>query len=278
MQIILPPYRIPIFSATTMAYRDRCRCCVCPNGPLVFIPLLIACTAIVLSLVTVVDCQFVQINDTGKTVGLWAWKNPNYNATAASAYDHHYHCNNNDNECDYCIYFDTNNFVVDSYWSAARALSLVALFLGSLTTLYLWYAVCFPWKSGTACTVGFFFFVASVCQALTFLFLMSKACQPADASNPYRYWVPSVEQCSLREDGKICIAASVFWFVAAIVSGWIRPSSVIEDDHDHVVVPKAVRTVTSTTTTQQQQGGGVDDQHTVATAPPYEDSRGNDNV
>ena len=102
---------------------------------------------------------------------------------------------------------------------------------------------------------------------------MGNACQPADASNPYRYWVPTVEECSLREDGKVCIAASVIWFVAAIVSGWIRPNDDNDDSHA-VVVPKAVRTVTSTaTTTEAKNAGGSSSVggHTVATAPPYED-------
>ena len=135
----------------------------CPNGPLILLPLFLATTAIILSLVVVTDL------------------------------------------------FKTDGREYYTYLLTARVLSLSAFFLGLLITLYLWSTTCFFWGSRGFTLVTLFYFLAFFCQLLSFLFVTGYA---RDGGH--------------RGSGKVNMAATVFWFVTAIVTCQLEDAAVVD--------------------------------------------------
>uniref|UniRef100_A0A7S2JUP0 Uncharacterized protein n=1 Tax=Leptocylindrus danicus TaxID=163516 RepID=A0A7S2JUP0_9STRA len=96
--------------------------------------------------------------------------------------------------------FKTDRSEIYANWPAARVLSLAAFFLGLLITLYFWSTTCFFWSTRGFAVVALFYYIAFFCQLMSFLLIMGYA---RDG----------------HSGGKINIAAIVFWFVTAIITG-----------------------------------------------------------
>ena len=191
------------------------------------LPNLFAVIAFTLSLISGVLCHFVSFTSTGSTpitihFGLWyyqGWAFVQDQIQGTVLLESCYH------------YPDGTN--IDSKWKTAAAFSIIALIIGGVTTFWALLTGCmFPAEGGyTAKDVtknGFVYLFICLCQGLTLLFLQSNACTNNSLLAGLEEQVPDMkldfpETCSLAAGANCSIAATVLWFVAAVLMVKVEP-------------------------------------------------------
>jgi hypothetical protein len=133
-----------------------------------------------------------------------------------------------ENDCDDNPPFDAENYVdseycypyaqlyrPNSYWVAARAFGSITLLMGLLGIIPISTATCIELKRRTWYLLCAWFLLVTVFQGLQFLIMKGDLCT--------EWKVPGTEgtivsQCTIARDGYIGIAATVIWFITAVVS------------------------------------------------------------
>ncbi len=87
-------------------------------------------------------------------------------------------------------------------WKVSEAFAFMALVLGGGGTFFLWFATCCTFSRGTWRWAGYEVFLASVCQAVSFVFFQTTLCQE--------------NTCNLYWGSRSDILSVVFWFVASM--------------------------------------------------------------
>lgn len=109
------------------------------------------------------------------------------------------------------------NVVLDATWKAAQAFSIIASVVGAVVTTFVIFAACLSISQRTWKMMGFLLILTSLFQGLTLLFLNSNAC----GSNRSLYMglakLEFADGCNLASGAKMCIAATVLWFVSGVL-------------------------------------------------------------
>lgn len=110
-----------------------------------------------------------------------------------------------------------DNVAVDSNWKAARAFATLVLIIGGILVLNRLYILfVFPDKRIPTIIEVVGYLCCSLFQGLSLLFLKSDACN--DNFLMKGLGVYFSDTCSMGVGAKCVIAASVFWFLAAVHS------------------------------------------------------------
>ena len=196
-------------------------CSSCPNGQVSALSIVVSTIATILSILSVVSCTFYEVN--GERYGFWYWQSryPIYdNRQTLVGYQ------------DYCKPYTENKFYDDDdLFSVSRAFNMLSLLIGGLSCIYLWLGSCFVMRDCAICCTSTCFLFSSVFQTLGFLIFLGRNCKELPSSS-----------CSVDHGARVSIAASVFWFLSAILVPCI-PDVVSDDDisrrshqhqtHDH---------------------------------------------
>lgn len=140
-----------------------------------------------------------------------------------------------------CSGYDDDLVEVDSAWKASRAFGIMALVIGGVNLLYLYWQVCCCYRSkdgsnvGGATTqasiLGGIFIVASFYQGLTLFFLRSSICTGGGGNKFQQQLGLSLqpaeviydERCALSTGANMGIASTICWFVAGVVACTTNP-------------------------------------------------------
>eukprot|EP00584_Thalassiosira_punctigera_P005685 CAMPEP_0172533420 /NCGR_PEP_ID=MMETSP1067-20121228/6135_1 /TAXON_ID=265564 ORGANISM="Thalassiosira punctigera, Strain Tpunct2005C2" /NCGR_SAMPLE_ID=MMETSP1067 /ASSEMBLY_ACC=CAM_ASM_000444 /LENGTH=226 /DNA_ID=CAMNT_0013318065 /DNA_START=184 /DNA_END=864 /DNA_ORIENTATION=- len=125
-----------------------------------------------------------------------------------------------------CHKYPSSGFEVDGSLKAARAFSTLALIFGGVYLFANLISSCVAPLRNTPRSEAPAFLMACVFQGLSFLVLHSSVCKnnslieklKGDAAKIGNADMTFPETCSLSVGGKCAIAATVFWFVAALMS------------------------------------------------------------
>ena len=117
------------------------------------------------------------------------------------------------------------SIVIDPSWMAARAFSVLVLILGGLALLLALATCCCPnhvQVTNIGRLNGSIYLLVTIFQGLTLIVLPSKLCRNNDyiqqkmGHDIVEYTFP--EECNISEDAKCIISATVFWFLAGVLS------------------------------------------------------------
>ena len=165
--------------------------------------------ASVLSVISLLSCAFYELD--GEKYGLWYYQS---HRPMSKRYDS---IQSQVGFEDYCSSYGYMNF--DIPWKLSRSFNLISLIVGSMNCLYLWLASCMIMTDYAICCTSTCFFVASACQALTFLIFQSKDCKESND-----------DRCFIGHGAKTCIAAAVFWLLSSLLVPCIPEVDSIESE------------------------------------------------
>lgn len=123
-----------------------------------------------------------------------------------------------------CAGYD-DSIAIDPSWMAARAFSILVLILGGLTLLFALATCCCAnhiHVTSIGRMNGGVYLLLMLFQGLTLIVLPSKLCQNNDyirqkmGQDNVAYSFP--EECNISEGAKCIISATVFWFLAGVLS------------------------------------------------------------
>jgi len=117
-----------------------------------------------------------------------------------------------------CLPYDDTLVPNDSVWKVAKGFQFLALVFGGGGALFLWFSSCFVFSPATWRWAGYEVFVASLCQTLAFLWFQTQLCKD--------------NTCSMFFGAKSDIAASIFWFCAALLIFVRYPPPQLKDADD----------------------------------------------
>jgi hypothetical protein len=166
-------------------------------------------------------------------VGLQAYRIPNYDVIT-DEFDVVYSGE--------CIEYPAS-INIDGTWKAAKGFQFAALVLGGGATFYLWISTCCRFSRGSWRWAGYEVLLASIFQALSFIWFRTEMCQE--------------NECELFYGSKADIIAAVFWFVSALGIFCYYPTPrEISDDADGLMAPEDSGTISQPTI--ELQTGGAD--------------------
>ena len=106
----------------------------------------------------------------------------------------------------------------ETVWKVSEAFAFMALVLGGGGTFFLWFSTCCTFSRGTWRWAGYEVFLASVCQAVSFVFFQTTLCQE--------------NTCNLFWGSRSDILSVIFWFVASMCIFCHYPLPRGDDDDD----------------------------------------------
>lgn len=191
-----------------------------------FVPGIFGATAWILGMLGCVWCKFLKFQQIDNTdagtelhFGIWyyQWWEPYENINNDTVILEK--CNNYPSEMD-----------IDSKWKSARAFSTMALIIGGCVTFWVFFIPC-GLSSKHIKATGVLLMLCCLFQGLALLLLNSNACKnnalvaeletqllkSPDEGNVYK------DECTLSKGANCTIAATVFWFLAAVVMCRINP-------------------------------------------------------
>ena len=189
------------------------------------LPSSFAVIAFFLAWVGSLGCEFVQFtllptnsNDEPITVHFGIWYRQSvefYNYTQSTGGGGYYKVST-------CEGYD-DSIAIDPSWMTARAFSVLILILGGLALL-LALATCCCANHVQVTNIGrlngSIYLLVTIFQGLALIVLPSKLCQNNDyiqqKMGQDAYTFP--EECNISEDAKCIISATVFWFLAGVLS------------------------------------------------------------
>jgi len=143
----------------------------------------------------------------------------------------------------YCYEF-SESFVVnvlDTKWRAAMSFPIIVTIIGGIIMIITWFSPCLRIAPKWWRFMAIWLLLACLLEGLTFLLLSSDVCT-ADYVGTTD-WV-SKPTCSLTRGGHTAIAATVFWFAAAVSMFKVSP---LPPEDEPIIVQ---RTTTTTETTK----------------------------
>ena len=195
---------------------------------------IVACTALILSWVGYVQCQFIKFESDISTGG-----------TIAIQFGIWYHQNMSvvkEDDGDVFIYTACSSYPdsvdIDASWKAARAFAVMGLIVGTIFFIINIVAACYP-PDDSKVIVGPGLVLSSLFTGLSLLFLQSNACnnnmmvqELSDPSSPVKD-IPFPESCSISTGAKCIISATLLYFVASVMSCSARAEEKMADEDDN---------------------------------------------
>lgn len=104
----------------------------------------------------------------------------------------------------------------DSLWNSAKAFSIMASVIGSITIIFVMFVSCLPITESRWKVLGALLLLTCLFQGLTLLFLSSDAACGSGDRTLYTDLgtLEFADGCGLASGANMCIAATVLWFLA----------------------------------------------------------------
>ena len=196
-------------------------CCSSPHGKFPYLLTLFCLVACIFSITSNGVCNYVDRTTTvresdgttspglGLSVGLYGY-------TLKQCKDPYGTCDESNPEdlvdSKYCQTYPTT-IHPDSYWTAARTVSILSVMLGFAGLALVSISTCTKLKRKTWTIACAIFLLTTLFQGLQFLFLKGDLCN--EWTHPDNEYV-AFGECSLSTGGYLGIASTIFWFVSAV--------------------------------------------------------------